>query len=146
MRLLTIGFTQKPASRFFELIREQGAQVVLDIRLHPDGQLAGFAKRADLPYFLKELANCDYLHLPELAPTEEIMKGFRDGKNWAEYEQQFETLMNARGIPESLDRTMLENKICCLLCSEAKPTHCHRRLIAERIARTWNDVEIVHLS
>jgi uncharacterized protein (DUF488 family) len=146
MRLLTIGFTQKPASRFFELIREHGAQVVLDIRLHPDGQLAGFAKRADLPYFLKELAECDYLHVPELAPTEEIMKGFREGKNWAGYERQFEMLMDERDIPGSLDRSMFKNKTCCLLCSEAKPTHCHRRLIAERIARTWDDVDIVHLT
>ncbi|EPE0459056.1 DUF488 family protein [Pseudomonas aeruginosa] len=32
-----------------------------------------------------------------------------------------------------------------LLCSEDKPHHCHRRLVAEYLAGKWPNVEIVHL-
>jgi len=32
-----------------------------------------------------------------------------------------------------------------LLCSEATPHHCHRRLAAEYLAEHWADVTIEHL-
>ena len=43
MKLYTIGFTQKPAERFFGLLAEHGVEQVIDIRLKPNGQLSGFA-------------------------------------------------------------------------------------------------------
>jgi uncharacterized protein (DUF488 family) len=146
MRLLTIGFTQKSAEQFFDLIRANSVDVLVDIRLHPDGQLAGFAKRGDLPYFLRRLANCDYRHLSSLAPSEEILKDYRKDHDWGRYVDRFESLMDVRGIPESLDRAFFEGNDCCLLCSEATPDKCHRRVVAERMARTWSGVEIVHLT
>jgi uncharacterized protein (DUF488 family) len=146
MKLYTIGFTQKRAETFFGLLSRHGIQRLVDIRLKPDGQLSGFAKQDDLPYFLDQLADgCQYVHLPELAPTKEILDTYRAGKNWQEYELRFEALMDQRGIPGVLERTEFENSVSCLLCSEAIPEKCHRRLVAERLAKYWPDVEIIHL-
>src|SRR4051794_29915374 len=130
MRLYTIGFTKKSAERFFALLRENGVQCLVDIRVHPNGQLAGFARQTDLPYFLTHLAGCDYRYLPELAPSEEIMTTYRKDHDWAAYVTRFEALMDARGIPQNLDRELFEEQACCLLCSEATPDQCHRRLVA----------------
>jgi uncharacterized protein (DUF488 family) len=146
VRILTIGFTQKSAERFFGLLGSNGVDVVVDIRLHPDGQLAGFAKRADLPYFLRRLANCDYRHQPLLTPSEEILKDYRNDRDWDRYVRRFEALMDERDVPAALDRALFERADCCLLCSEATPEQCHRRLVAERLARDWPDVEVVHLT
>jgi uncharacterized protein (DUF488 family) len=145
MQLMTIGFTQKAAERFFELLASNGVDLLLDVRLNPDGQLSGFAKRGDLPFFLRRLVNSDYLHLPILAPTQEIMSDVRKDHDWATYTSRFEALMDERGVPDALDRAMFEGHTCCLLCSEAKPNECHRQLIAERLKRVWGDVEVVHL-
>lgn len=145
MRLYTIGFTQKPAERFFGLLREHGVGRGCDIRLNPGGQLAGFAKRGDLPYFLRELTGCDYLHLPELAPTAAIPGDYRQDHDWARNVRRFEALMDARGIPDRLDRAVFTDRTSCLLCSGATPEQCHCRLIAERLAAAWPDVEITHL-
>jgi uncharacterized protein (DUF488 family) len=145
MKLHTIGFTQKTAEQFFSLLKSNSIECLVDVRLKPDGQLAGFSKKNDLQYFLRELIHCDYRHMPRMAPTEEILQTYRTEKNWQKYVIQFESLMNQRGIPEILDRTLFEEKNCCLLCSEAFPEHCHRRLVAERIAKSWGDVEIIHL-
>ncbi len=145
MKLYTIGFTKKTAKQFFDLLKGNGVQCLVDIRLHPDGQLAGFTKKQDLRYFLKELIECDYRHLPILAPYDELLKNYRKDHNWQKYEMGFETLMDQRGIPEALDRVLFEEKVCCLLCSEPTPEHCHRRLVAERIAQSWENVEITHL-
>ena len=145
MILYTIGFTQKSAERFFGLLEDNQVARVLDIRLHPGGQLSGFAKQGDLAWFLQKIANIDYVYLPVLAPTAEIMKGFQTRKNWESYAAEFEALLDQRNIPAALDRSLFDPGPGCLLCSEDKPDHCHRRLVAERLAVVWGDVDIRHL-
>lgn len=145
MKLFTIGFTQKTARQFFQLLKQNEVQRLVDIRLHPDGQLSGFAKREDLRYFLEALNGCEYIHLPALAPSEEILKAYRSSRDWPAWEAAYKELLDQRRIPHSLPRALFEEKTCCLLCSEAKPDHCHRRLAAERIAQGWPGVAVVHL-
>ncbi len=145
MKLYTIGFTQKSAERFFGLLAEHGVKRLVDIRVNPSGQLSGFARREDLPYFLKELAGgCEYVYLPMLAPTKELMHVIRETGDWDGYVHRFEALMDERDIPAALDRSMFEDTAACLLCSEATPEHCHRRLVAERLARVWSNIKIIH--
>ncbi len=146
MKLCTIGFTQKSAEQFFELLQRNGVQFLIDVRLHPGGQLSGFAKQDDLRYFLQRLIACDYRHLPVLAPDDEFLSQYRKDHDWPAYTQRFEALMDSRRIPQSLDRAVFGNTVSALLCSEHKPDRCHRRLVAERLARAWPELEIVHLT
>lgn len=145
MKIYTIGFTKKSAERFFGLLEENQIGRLIDIRLRPGGQLAGFTKRDDLAYFLHELIGCEYHHYDFLAPSEDILKTYRQDKDWDCYERQFEALMDERDVLNRLDPTFFAGKSCCLLCSEEKPDQCHRRLVAERLARSWPEVEVVHL-
>ena len=146
MKLFTIGFTQKRAETFFELLRQHDVQRLVDIRLNPGGQLSGFAKQDDLPYLLSRLAGgCQYIHVPELAPTKEILGDYRSDSDWSRYVTRFEALMDERRVPEILNRAEFETLTSCLLCSEPTPEQCHRRLVAERLAAHWPDVEIIHL-
>jgi len=146
MKLYTIGFTKKTAETFFELLREHGIQRLVDIRVNPKGQLSGFAKQNDLPYFLNTLVDgCKYQHVPDLAPTKEILKNYREDKDWAIYTKRFDALMDERGFPGKLRKQAFSEEATCLLCSEETADHCHRRLVAERLASSWADVEIIHL-
>jgi uncharacterized protein (DUF488 family) len=143
MKLFTIGFTKTSADKFFERMKRAEVRRVIDVRLNNVSQLAGFAKRDDLRYFAKEICGADYQHRPDLAPTQEMLDGYKKlGGSWAEYEQKFLDLMARRRI-ERIERGDLEGG--CLLCSEDKPHHCHRRLVAEYLRERWGDVEIVHL-
>ena len=144
MKVYTIGFTKKSAATFFELLRESGAKRVVDVRLNNSSQLAGFAKKDDLAYFLKKICRMKYVHLPELAPTPEMLDAYRkEHKDWETYARQFLALMDARRISKKGIKRTLSNG--CLLCSEDKPDHCHRQLVAEYLARQWGELEIVHL-
>ena len=144
MRLLTIGFTKKPAQRFFNLLRGAGTKRVLDVRLRNASQLAGFAKREDLAWFLREICNMDYHHVQALAPTKTMLAAYRTGSiDWPTYEQHFLDLMRERRIEDTLDPRLLEGS--CLLCSEDQPHHCHRRLVAEYLRDRWGNVDVVHL-
>jgi uncharacterized protein (DUF488 family) len=145
MKLFTIGFTKKSARRFFELLRSSGARRVVDVRLNNVSQLAGFAKKDDLAYFAREICGMDYLHLPALAPTQEMLDRYKkEGGGWQDYERQFLDLMRERRIEETISKEAVADG--CLLCSEDKPHHCHRRLVAEYLKEHWGDVEIVHLT
>lgn len=144
MKVFTIGFTKKPVRRFFELLRNSGARRVVDVRLNNVSQLAGFAKKDDLAYFLKEICGMEYVHLPELAPTQEILDEYKKQRgNWQTYETRFLALMKQRRIEETVSREVIADG--CLLCSEDKPLHCHRRLVVEYLKQHWGEVDITHL-
>ena len=144
IKLFTIGFTKTSAESFFNRLMKAGVKKVVDVRLNNVSQLAGFAKKDDLRYFLKAIAEIEYVHQPEFAPTQEMLDEYKkDCGEWSDYEKQFRELIQNRRIektvtPESLDRA-------CLLCSEDKPEHCHRRLVAEYLKDKWGDLEILHL-
>jgi uncharacterized protein (DUF488 family) len=144
MKLFTIGFTKKSAEQFFTRLKQPGLVRLVDVRLNNVSQLAGFTKKHDLKFFLREICHLDYVHLTELAPTQDILDAYKkNGGDWSVYEQQFLALMAARRIEETVDRNLLAGG--CLLCSEPEPEHCHRRLVAEYLREKWGDVEIEHL-
>jgi uncharacterized protein (DUF488 family) len=144
MRVFTIGFTKKSARTFFTRLRESGAQRVVDVRLNNVSQLAGFAKKDDLGFFLREICQMGYVHLPILAPTAEMLDIYKKKKGeWSAYERDFLDLMRSREIENNISREQIADG--CLLCSEEKPHHCHRRLVAEYLRDKWTDLEIVHI-
>lgn len=144
MKIFTIGFTKKTAERFFSALSDAGVSRLVDVRLNNVSQLAGFSKKDDLSFFAKAICNIPYVHLPELAPTQSILDDYKKKKgSWAVYEQRFLQLMHERKIERSVTKDLMRGS--CLLCSEDKPHHCHRRLVAEYFREAWGDVDIVHL-
>lgn len=144
MNLYTIGFTKKSAEDFFSILIKNSVSRIIDTRLNNKSQLAGFSKEEDLKYFLKKISNIDYVYMPQWAPTDEILNGYRKKLiSWEEYEKKYTDVLKARNILENLDLTILEN--ACLLCSEEKPEYCHRRLLAEYLAKHNNNIKIIHL-
>jgi uncharacterized protein (DUF488 family) len=147
MEIYSIGFTQKTASQFFSLLKQHNIRRLLDLRLNNVSQLAGFAKRDDLKFFLHEICNADYIHDPNLAPTQEMLDRYKKEKSpWSEYESAFLSLIAERKIETSVDPSIF-NVPTVLLCSEPTPEHCHRRLVLEYLRTHWphHNIQIHHL-
>lgn len=143
--IFTIGFTKKSAEEFFTLLVENGVQKIIDIRLWNNSVYAGFTNVRDFLYLLK-LHNINYNHLPELAPTKDILTAYKDGKiNWQEYEKQYIELLNNRKISERLKNADFDK--ACFLCAEPTAENCHRRLLAEYLQKHFSEqkIEIKHL-
>jgi uncharacterized protein (DUF488 family) len=144
MKIYTIGFTKKSAETFFTELKAARVRRLVDVRLNNTSQLAAFAKKDDLCYFTKEICGIEYLHLPILAPTEEILDAYKKRKgDWRVYEERFVELMRSRRIEDAVTRESMDG--ACLLCSEETAEHCHRRLVAEYLREKWGEVEIEHL-
>jgi len=132
----TIGFTQTSAEHFFERLVSAGIRKLIDVRLNNTSQLAGFAKADDLAYFLKKIGGIAFEHQPLLAPTDDMLKAFKKEKgDWRVYEDRFMGLMSERRIESAFKAEAFDGT--CLLCSEAKPHHCHRRLVVEYLNGKW---------
>ncbi|MFP4097902.1 MAG: DUF488 family protein [Alphaproteobacteria bacterium] len=145
VKLFTIGFTGSSAEDFFERLKQAGVKKVLDTRLWASSQLAGFAKKKDLPYFLKEIIGIDYEYREELAPSADILRPFKNNEiDWQVYETRYRDLLHHRNIAGLLTPEELHE--ACFLCACKTENHCHRRLLAEYLQEHWpQPMEIIHL-
>lgn len=146
MKIYTIGFTQKTAREFFEKIKENNIDMLIDIRLNNASQLAGFAKGKDLEFFLKKICNCEYVHDDFFAPTKELLDNYRSKKtSWKQYEEEFADIMKTRDITSRFKNNYIKKDRICLLCTEPTPEQCHRRLVAEHLKNNIEGIEVVHI-
>lgn len=143
MKIYTIGFTKKSAEDFFTKLKQHGVKRLVDTRLNNSSQLAGFAKRDDLRYFLDAICGIEYIHLPILAPTQEMLDEYKKSRSWEVYEKRFRELIEDRKIESAVSPELMDG--ACLLCSEHEADHCHRRLVAEYLQEKWGGIDIVHI-
>lgn len=145
MNTYTIGFTKKNAKTFFKFLKDAKVTKLIDVRINNVSQLAGFAKRDDLKFFLEALCNAEYIHVPELAPTKEMLSNYKKGNiTWDKYEKDFLELMKEREIEVKFKPEFFENG--CLLCSEHEPHLCHRKLVVDYLNKKWQKkLEVRHL-
>lgn len=144
IKIYTIGFAAKPAQKFFELLEDNHVRKIIDTRISNKSQLSGFAKGKDLQFFARRLANIDYEHQLQFAPTKELLSRYRKKEiSWPEYTEAYLHLLDTRNIRGIINEESLHR--CCLLCSEHSPEKCHRRLLAEYLQAGRPDIEIIHL-
>ena len=145
MHILTMGFTKKNAEEFFGLIREYHVEILIDVRLNNQSQLAGFTKGRDIEFFLKEICDCKYSHEIQFAPTKDILNRYKKEQiSWEKYEVEYNELIKKRNVLNIFKQKYSIYDKVLLLCSE--PTHecCHRRLLAEFLNEELG-IEVIHI-
>ena len=153
MKLYTIGFSKCSAKDFFSNLKEASVQKLIDVRRRNTSHLCGFTKKSDLKFFLEECFGIAYEHIPEFAPSEELLTDYLkqlgkkkyDNRAWHDYVQRFQNEVLSKPIAGRFKKSTENFNGICLLCSEKEPDYCHRRLLAEHFKKHMPDVEIVHL-
>ena len=142
--LYTIGYTKRSAERFFAALKQADIRLLIDVRLNNTSQLAGYTKKDDFAFLLREICGSSYKHMPELAPTKEILDGYKKKEiDWQTYEIRFRQLLEDRKLAALIEKVDFDH--ACLLCAEPRPDRCHRRLVAEYVQRHRSELEIKHL-
>ncbi len=153
MKLYTIGFSKCSAKDFFSNLKEANVQKLIDVRRRNTSHLCGFTKKPDLKFFLEECFGIAYEHIPEFAPSEELLTDYLkqlgkkkyDDRAWHDYVQRFQNEVLSKPIVGRFKKSIENFSSTCLLCSEKEPDYCHRRLLAEHFKKHVPDIEIVHL-
>ena len=143
--LYTIGYDGRPLSEFMDALREAGVDAIIDIRIIPSYEGAGYAEQNDLAYMLREGFHIHYEHHPELAPTEELLDRTHQDHDWPAYVEDFTQLLAERPTQQVGQDILARYRTPCLLCFERTADQCHRRLVAEHWAAHLPDVTIQHL-
>ena len=132
MEIYTTGFSGWIAKDFFTQLKDNSVALLIDIRRHPNSQLAGFTRAAHFDYFLKELSNCDYKHMEELAPDPDTLKQYRNKDiGWDEFSKSYIENLNVENLSKLL--TLIKKQTVVLLCSETEHTQCHRSLLVQEL-------------
>ena len=143
-RIFTIGYANKTARQFFSILKQAGIKKVIDVRLYNTPPLAGFTKKQDIEYFLQAIVGAEYIHMPIMAPTKQLLNSYKKGLiSWQQYETQFKSIIAQRQIEKNLIPQDMD--MSCFLCSEATADNCHRRLVTEYLAGLWANISIIHL-
>ncbi len=142
--IFTIGFAKKSAEDLIKKLKSNNITKILDIRLSPNSQQAGYAKQDTLEYILR-LNSIKYEHNSLLAPTKQILEEYRKDGNWEKYEKDFNLLLENRKSNLKINWGYEENRRICLLCTEAEANKCHRRLVAEYLAKELKDIKVIHI-
>lgn len=147
MKIYTIGFTKKSAEEFFELIKNNDIQSLIDVRLNNKSQLAGFAKGKDLDYFLREICDVRYFYEEQFAPTKDLLdRWHKSTVSWGDYTKEYIDTLKSRKAERIFEVRYKDTGNVCFLCTEPTTENCHRRLLAEYLQQNCsNESEIIHL-
>ena len=145
MEICTSGTSGISAEQFFLRLKDSKVSSIVDSRLHPSSQLAGYAKQDSMEYFAKEILNIHYIYETLICKDDVDLKTYRNKEiDWNSYEESYKQLLSKRDIVSSINFSKWGIKPV-ILCSEESADNCHRRLAAEYLRAHLNNVtEIKH--
>lgn len=146
MEIYTSGTSGISAERFFTRLRESEITSIIDTRIKPSSQLAGYSKQDSLKFFSREMLGINYIHETLLCPEAGALKAYRSEElTWSRYQEMYLQLLEDRNLQINLDITSW-GKRPLLLCSELRPEKCHRKLAAEHLHEVIPSVtKVTHL-
>lgn len=139
--VLTVGYEGRTIQDVVRIVRDSGATSLLDVRWRPQSRKKSLSK-TPLTAALAE-AGVAYRHDRRLGtPPDILAEAHRPGGqyDWAAYTAFLDEQTDAL---EAAAATACTGPVA-LLCYEADPAECHRRLVAVRVAAAW-DRQVLHL-
>lgn len=140
--IFTIGTQGMNDDTFLAVLKAHDVDALIDIRLHNEGKWYRFASGKHIREICRA-SRIGYVHDTRFAPTREMLQAWREGADWACYEVAYRRLAEDRAMVWLFDEVAVGYERPCLLCAEKTPEQCHRRLLAEILARPHGAV--VHL-
>jgi uncharacterized protein (DUF488 family) len=132
-RIFTIGYEQATQGQVIAALKAAGVTLVIDVRAVAASRRAGFSKSI-LASSLKD-EGVDYLHLKALGTPKAGREAARAGRT-AEMHAIFEAHLAEPEAAMALAQAaeIAAARPAALLCYEADPGHCHRRILTDHLA------------
>jgi uncharacterized protein (DUF488 family) len=140
-QIFTIGYEQATQAQVIGALKAAGVKLVIDVRAVAASRRAGFSKSI-LAASLKD-EGIDYLHLRALGTPKAGREAARAGRT-ADMHAIFEAHLTEPNAVVALAEAaeIAAARPAALLCYEADPGHCHRRILTDRLAAEQNFVVV----
>jgi len=146
--VFTVGHSTRPIADLLALLAEHGVRTLVDVRRFPGSRRHPQYSRDALAASLAE-AGIQYVHEPDLGGRRaarpdsphtawrvEAFRGYADYMETPEFQAALERLIQrAEG--------QAEGQTVAILCAEAVPWRCHRRLISDALVA--RGVQVMHI-
>jgi uncharacterized protein (DUF488 family) len=154
IRLHTIGHGNRSLSEFTHLLKENGIDLVVDVRSSPYSRYNPQYNKENLEFSLKEV-NIQYIFKgkqlggrptdPSCYKSRTIPSEETDYLHEVDYREVMKRDWFRKGIDHLLE--LAQEVSVAIMCSEEDPAHCHRHhLIAKFIMESFpEDVEVFHI-
>jgi uncharacterized protein (DUF488 family) len=142
--IFTIGYQGYTLPELVSDLKEHDVEALVDVRYDAYSRRPEFRKG----YLQKtiEEAGLEYVHRPELGTPTRLRKKITDEKSGNEvFKLYFERIsrVNLRYVEAIADLT--RQKRVALMCMERDPRRCHRKILADFLAKRFG-FQIVHLA
>lgn len=131
-KIVTIGYEGAEVSDFLATLSQLGVTTLLDIRELPISRRKGFAKTALREGLLS--VGIEYRHEPRLGSPKEIRHELRDNGDYKKFFKNFDRHLKQQADLLAALSTELSGTVA-LLCYERDFTTCHRRSVADALAK-----------
>ena len=130
MEIYTIGYGGRKPQEFVGLLRQRHVRTVCDVRLRPDRSSMGTFTLAKSPdkgiVRLLTAAGLGYVSLVELGNVFGQAEGWKD---------RYRRLLDLAG-ELLVERLQFAEPPLALMCAEKRSEDCHRKILADYLART----------
>src|SRR5204862_6165306 len=142
--LYTIGYEKLLPPELVNELEEAGVQRLIDVRYRPQSRRPGMSKTR-LGEMLGE-RGIAYEHRRELGTPPDIRWFFKHGRvdeARPKFERHIEE--HAGGALDQLAAELDHAPATALMCLEADPATCHRRIVAERLKARRPELQVIDL-
>lgn len=142
--LWTVGYEALPPGMLLAELQAAGVRRLIDVRFRPQSRRAGMSK-TKLGAFLFA-GGIMYEHRRSFGTPPEIRVHFHAGRT-AQGRREFEAYLEQTAADEldALAATLPTDPPTAMLCLEADPAVCHRRVIAEALQARNPAITVVDL-
>ncbi len=145
-KLFTVGYEALPPEQLVAELKAAGVRRLLDVRFRPQSRRAGMSKTRLGEFLFAH--GIIYEHRRSLGTPPDIRVHFHAGRT-ARGREEFAAYVE-QTAGEELDA--LADEIAtgaapptALMCLEAEPAECHRRVVAEALVERRPEIEVVDL-
>jgi len=129
MQIFTFGHSTRSWDEFLEILKSFNIELIVDVRRFPSSKKFPWFNKENLEKKLKR-EKIEYIHFPELG-------GYR--------KEGYEAFSKSKDFKDAIKKLLkkIGKKRVVILCSEFKWWKCHRRYIADYLAKMG--YEIIHI-
>ncbi len=136
MNLFTLSAYETTAEQFFETLKKQKADLVLDVRLRNTNQLCGFTKEKDLAYFVHNIAGAQYVHDLLFAPDSDLLDVYtKHVIDWNGYRQAYLSEMEERNARSVFAQKYQQYASICILGTATSHRRSHSEALLEYLEK-----------
>jgi len=132
--IFALSAYETSAEQFFQKLKEEKADLVLDVRLKNSNQLCGFTKAKDLAYLIPAVTGAAYVHDLRFAPSAALLESYLKHQiGWEMYRASYLSEMKRHRAMDAFRVSYDSYQSICILGTSTRKRRSHSDALIDLI-------------